>query len=86
MDREIKEELERHKAAKIELVRRELAWESEKQRVALEKLRKRWVTLLTFLVLIYVLFYGVALMILFLAHLIFLFLSLNQLPISNPMS
>lgn len=42
MDREIKEELERHKAEKIELVRKELAWESEKQRIALEKLRKRY--------------------------------------------
>ncbi|XP_052253766.1 cilia- and flagella-associated protein 44-like isoform X2 [Dreissena polymorpha] len=42
MDREIKEELERHKREKIELVRRELAWESEKQRIALEKLRKRF--------------------------------------------
>lgn len=41
MDREIKEELERHKREKIDLVRRELAWESEKQRIALEKLRKR---------------------------------------------
>lgn len=43
MDREIKEELERHKREKIEMVRKELAWESEKQRVSLEKLRKRWV-------------------------------------------
>lgn len=42
MDREIKEELERHKAEKIEVVRKELAWESEKQRIALEKLRKRY--------------------------------------------
>ncbi|XP_052805423.1 cilia- and flagella-associated protein 44-like isoform X2 [Mya arenaria] len=42
MDREIKKELERHKADKIDVVRRELAWESEKQRIALEKLRKRF--------------------------------------------
>ncbi|XP_053372820.1 cilia- and flagella-associated protein 44-like [Mercenaria mercenaria] len=42
MDREIKLELERHKREKIEVVRKELAWESEKQRIALEKLRKRF--------------------------------------------
>ena len=42
MDREIKEELERHKQEKIDLVKRELAWESEKQRISLEKLRKRY--------------------------------------------
>lgn len=42
MDREIKEELEKHKQEKIELVRKELAWESEKQRIALEILRKRY--------------------------------------------
>ncbi|KAL4229263.1 hypothetical protein ACF0H5_012303 [Mactra antiquata] len=42
MDREIKEELERHKREKIDLVKRELAWESEKHRVALDKLRKRF--------------------------------------------
>ena len=41
MDREIKEELEKHKQEKIDLVKKELAWESEKQRIALEKLRKR---------------------------------------------
>jgi hypothetical protein len=27
------------------LVRKELAWEAEKQRIALEKLRKRWIQL-----------------------------------------
>ncbi|XP_060551905.1 LOW QUALITY PROTEIN: cilia- and flagella-associated protein 44-like [Ruditapes philippinarum] len=42
MDREIKLELERHKTEKIDVVRKELAWESEKQRIALEKLRKRF--------------------------------------------
>ncbi|XP_046572732.1 cilia- and flagella-associated protein 44-like isoform X2 [Haliotis rubra] len=42
MDREIKSELERHTNEKIEVVRRELAWESEKHRIALEKLRKRF--------------------------------------------
>ena len=42
MDREIKEELEKHKQDKINLVRKELAWESDKQRIALEKLRKRY--------------------------------------------
>ena len=41
MDREIKQELTRHKQDKIDLVRKELAWESDKQRIALEKLRKR---------------------------------------------
>ncbi|KAK7499820.1 hypothetical protein BaRGS_00008911 [Batillaria attramentaria] len=42
MDREIKMELERQTKERVTLVRRELAWESEKQRLALEKLRKRF--------------------------------------------
>ncbi|CAG2237888.1 CFAP44 [Mytilus edulis] len=42
MDREIKEELQKQRDERIEIVRRELAWESEKQRIALEKLRKRY--------------------------------------------
>ncbi|KAK3588814.1 hypothetical protein CHS0354_028462 [Potamilus streckersoni] len=42
LDKEIKEELRRQREEKIELVRKELAWESEKQRIALEKLRKRY--------------------------------------------
>ncbi|XP_048254045.1 cilia- and flagella-associated protein 44-like isoform X2 [Haliotis rufescens] len=42
MDREIKSELEKQTNEKIEVVRRELAWESEKHRIALEKLRKRF--------------------------------------------
>ncbi|XP_076438307.1 cilia- and flagella-associated protein 44-like isoform X2 [Babylonia areolata] len=42
MDREIKLELERQTMERVSLVRRELAWESEKQRIALEKLRKRF--------------------------------------------
>ena len=41
MDREIKLELERQTNERVALVRRELAWESEKHRLALEKLRKR---------------------------------------------
>ncbi|KAK6165219.1 hypothetical protein SNE40_023570 [Patella caerulea] len=42
MDREIKLELERQTEEKIETVRKEMAWESEKHRVALDKLRKRF--------------------------------------------
>jgi hypothetical protein len=41
MDREIKEELQKQRDERIEIVRKELAWESEKQRISLEKLRKR---------------------------------------------
>lgn len=41
MDPEIKKELERHTREKIELVRKEMGWEEEKHRVALEKLRSR---------------------------------------------
>ena len=43
MDREIKEELQKQRDERIEIVRKELAWESEKQRIALEKLRRRFV-------------------------------------------
>ncbi|KAL8598401.1 hypothetical protein ACOMHN_032678 [Nucella lapillus] len=42
MDREIKLELERQTLEREGMVRKELAWESEKQRIALEKLRKRF--------------------------------------------
>ncbi|KAL5020106.1 hypothetical protein ScPMuIL_002998 [Solemya velum] len=42
LDREIKQELEKQKQDRIEMVRKELAWESEKQRIALEKLRWRF--------------------------------------------
>lgn len=41
LDREIKLELDKQKTDRIDLVRKELAWEAEKQRIALEKLRKR---------------------------------------------
>lgn len=41
MDREIKEELQKQRDERIDIVRKELAWESEKQRISLEKLRKR---------------------------------------------
>lgn len=41
MDREIKQELEKQTQEKIEMVKKELAWESEKLRLSLEKLRKR---------------------------------------------
>ncbi|XP_021372219.1 cilia- and flagella-associated protein 44-like isoform X2 [Mizuhopecten yessoensis] len=42
MDREIKYELQRQKSERMDIVRRERAWESEKHRIALEKLRKRF--------------------------------------------
>ena len=42
MDREIKRELERQKCERIDIVRKEKAWESEKHRLALDKLRKRY--------------------------------------------
>ncbi|XP_033757971.1 cilia- and flagella-associated protein 44-like isoform X3 [Pecten maximus] len=42
MDREIKLELQRQKAERIAIVRKENAWESEKHRIALEKIRKRF--------------------------------------------
>ncbi|XP_048773099.2 cilia- and flagella-associated protein 44-like isoform X2 [Ostrea edulis] len=42
LDREIKLELDKQKTDRIDLVRKELAWEAEKQRIALEKLRKRY--------------------------------------------
>ncbi|KAK6963908.1 cilia- and flagella-associated protein 44 [Biomphalaria glabrata] len=42
MDREIKQELEKQTQEKIEMVKKELAWESEKLRLSLEKLRKRF--------------------------------------------
>lgn len=43
MDKDIKLELEKQKTDRIDIVRKELAWEAEKQRIALEKLRKRYV-------------------------------------------
>ncbi|XP_041471026.1 cilia- and flagella-associated protein 44-like [Lytechinus variegatus] len=42
MDPGIRRELERQTAEKIDLVRKELAWEADKHRVGLEKLRKRF--------------------------------------------
>ena len=41
MASEIKEELQRHTEEKISNVKREMAWEEEKHRIALEKLRHR---------------------------------------------
>jgi hypothetical protein len=41
MDPEIKKELERQTNDKIDLVGKEMAWEAEKCRIALEKLRQR---------------------------------------------
>ena len=41
MDPEIKEELERQTQDKIKQVKQEMAWEEEKHRIALEKLRAR---------------------------------------------
>ncbi|XP_022324096.2 cilia- and flagella-associated protein 44-like isoform X1 [Crassostrea virginica] len=42
LDKDIKLELEKQKTDRIDIVRKELAWEAEKQRIALEKLRKRY--------------------------------------------
>ena len=41
MDPGIRRELERQTAEKIEGVNRELAWEAEKHRIGLEKLKER---------------------------------------------
>ena len=41
MDPEIKRELQLHTEEKIDLVKKEMAWEEEKHRVALEKLKNR---------------------------------------------
>ena len=41
MDAEIKKELQRQTAAKVDIVKREMAWEEEKHRIGLEKLRNR---------------------------------------------
>lgn len=45
LDKDIKLELEKQKHDRIDIVRKELAWEAEKQRIALEKLRKRYIWL-----------------------------------------
>ncbi|XP_071957578.1 cilia- and flagella-associated protein 44-like isoform X2 [Antedon mediterranea] len=42
MDPEIKKDMERQTAQRIELVRKELAWESDKHQIALDKLKKRF--------------------------------------------
>ncbi|XP_065931883.1 cilia- and flagella-associated protein 44 isoform X1 [Magallana gigas] len=42
LDKDIKLELDKQKHDRIDIVRKELAWEAEKQRIALEKLRKRY--------------------------------------------
>lgn len=41
MDKEIKQELGKQIQEKIDLVRKEMAWETEKLNISLEKLRKR---------------------------------------------
>jgi hypothetical protein len=41
MDPAIRKEQEKRKKEKIEHVKKEMAWEEEKQRIALEKLRNR---------------------------------------------
>ena len=41
MDREIKLELEKQTAERLSLVQREMSWVSEKERLALAKLKKR---------------------------------------------
>lgn len=43
LDKDIKLELDKQKHDRIDIVRKELAWEAEKQRIALEKLRKRYI-------------------------------------------
>lgn len=45
LDKDIKLELDKQKHDRIDIVRKELAWEAEKQRIALEKLRKRYIWL-----------------------------------------
>lgn len=47
LDKDIKLELDKQKHDRIDIVRKELAWEAEKQRIALEKLRKRYTVHLT---------------------------------------
>ncbi|XP_033126041.1 cilia- and flagella-associated protein 44-like [Anneissia japonica] len=42
MDPEIKKDMERQTAQRIELVRKELAWETEKHQISLDKLKKRF--------------------------------------------
>ncbi|XP_074652110.1 cilia- and flagella-associated protein 44-like isoform X2 [Tubulanus polymorphus] len=42
MDPEIKKDLERQTSEKIDIVRKELAWEAEKHRIALEKLKQKF--------------------------------------------
>lgn len=47
LDKDIKLELDKQKHDRIDIVRKELAWEAEKQRIALEKLRKRYTVHMT---------------------------------------
>ena len=42
MDPEIKRELEEQKQEKIDMVKKEMAWEEEKFKIALDKLRTRF--------------------------------------------
>ena len=44
MDPEIKKELSRQTQEKIDTVKKELAWDSEKQQIALDKLKMRLAT------------------------------------------
>ena len=41
MDPEIKRQLDQHTQEKIETVKKEMAWEEEKHRIALHKLKMR---------------------------------------------
>ena len=41
MDPEIKKELSRQTEEKIDTVKKEMAWETEKQQIALDKLKQR---------------------------------------------
>ena len=41
MDPEIKRQLQRQTEEKIEMVKRQMAWEEEKHRIGLEKLKAR---------------------------------------------
>ena len=42
MDPEIREEFEKQKQEQIDFIHKEMAWESEKQTIALQKLEKRF--------------------------------------------
>lgn len=53
MDPEIKKELDRQTTEKIDNVQKEMAWEEEKHRIALEKLKMRYVCAFIFTFLLF---------------------------------